>query len=982
VRTESTPQFGFLGALALAALLLAPLGLRLMDEHYTVATNRLGILFLILPAILVAVGGIFGARLGSLSRVASLIVSRSANVTRSVSSRTAEPSSVEFLRWYRKVVSAALAQHPSRRLVIVMDNLDRVEPVVALAAWSTMQIFTHAREDAVSASFERVWLLAPFDVEALSSLWEGERGEAEESDPAGRRSARVFLEKSFQLTFYLASPVVSRWRGYFLSLLSQALPSHDLADFQTLYRLYRLLRREYPDPITPRELKIFVNDLGGLHRIAGDRHPLSVQAVYAFLQERRPLSPDARELLVADVIDSRVGLVAGIDGDIRVALAALHFATDERTASELLLSPALAEAVVSDAGPDALRSLCEGFAEAAEVLEQTVAEQSLDWAQAAPERLARAASHIKRVEGDGLHVSTATWGLLTRSVRQIREWRTVDADVGVGLVSLVAASPTPDVVRARLLDSLTNCPSLDTEGGTRVEGWLEAVASLADVSNLPAAIAVPGTAPTFLKVLELASHRDSRELPARLVPTPRSESVVRVLCDHLQNGEFTGSDSRAFRMLHRRSSWDWVPLADALSARLMQAPAATDDVAGVLEVALLLGGTGIHPSLAGVATDGAFMDVLQSSAGSGDWRSGARALLLQLRSSPEGPESTGVGQAMAGQSLYQTVLRDPDSHEQFLIEFEQLGPEFVSFERLLTISQKFENTRQLVGAVVKTVLASDRKEMIKPNLVVQNYYRFRDWLGVENATDLIEQATASGAAVVAAAKERKLERANVPLFQAILRGLPAGRGSSLVGYLVGKLRELDHSQWMDDLENEGMFATLAVELSKRTAVDLQAGYPDALRELASDLRRGTREAPACWTPELVRPLGAGPRQLLLEEIRGDLTRSPELAIKPLLPVFGAELIEMGAMDLNPTDTLGGIFKDILDRGGDLDELVWMRRVADETSVLRGASDDALRAFRARLERSVDGIQEAAAHEVRTLVEHVSDELASRGLVAE
>ena len=51
-----------------------------------------------------------------------------------------EPTSVEFEDWFVALLGQALA-NSDRKLILILDNLDRVDKMDALAIWSTLQVF-------------------------------------------------------------------------------------------------------------------------------------------------------------------------------------------------------------------------------------------------------------------------------------------------------------------------------------------------------------------------------------------------------------------------------------------------------------------------------------------------------------------------------------------------------------------------------------------------------------------------------------------------------------------------------------------------------------------------------------------------------------------------------------------------------------------------------------------------------------------------
>ena len=171
---------------------------------------------------------------------------------------------------------------PTRTLVVVVDNLDRVPPQEALSIWTTMRTFFEMGNGQQRAWLRRFWLLVPFDPTALERLW----GEKTDS---GSELANAFVAKTFQVTFRASPPVLSDWKNFFQQQVEIAFPDHKpKSDFHTVYRLFYLKTAINGHPVTPRDIKLFANHLGALHRQWGDEIPLPVQAVYTLFVEKKP----------------------------------------------------------------------------------------------------------------------------------------------------------------------------------------------------------------------------------------------------------------------------------------------------------------------------------------------------------------------------------------------------------------------------------------------------------------------------------------------------------------------------------------------------------------------------------------------------------------------------------------------------------------------------------------------------------------------
>ena len=322
--TTSTPVLSVEGKVIAVAAALVPLGLAFFEhdfgDAYEVALHIVGCLLLGAPLLVVA-GMWLLRRLGSWlrkgdaarrdwrDRLAALEPLRPFASSEQVETRTegvehAEPTSVEFEKIFTAVLSEALASE--RRLLIVLDNLDRVDAAEARSILATMQTFTRADQTTPRPWEQNLWTLIPYDTAGLDRLWrtmpDDDRSPATaETHALQSATATAFVEKIFQVRFETPPLVLSDWRAYLAKLLQTAL-DEDQADRSAVLRLRAAYPGGQPEGVvaqespTPRQLKQFVDQVGGLRRAQPDL-PLVDLAYYALLR--------------ADRVDVATGLLAG-----------------------------------------------------------------------------------------------------------------------------------------------------------------------------------------------------------------------------------------------------------------------------------------------------------------------------------------------------------------------------------------------------------------------------------------------------------------------------------------------------------------------------------------------------------------------------------------------------------------------------------------------------------------------------------------------
>jgi hypothetical protein len=192
------------------------------------------------------------------------------------------PTSLEFAEHLDDVLREPLAS-ANRRLVVVLDNLDRLSTADAERAWATLQSLLHEGSNTERSWFARVWLLVPYDPAKIRSR-SGDAG----SIGAKGEHREGLLDKIFSVRFRVTAPLLIDRRRLLRLFLQKALPAHGTSEeVDNICRVfdYFMDKRSANGSPTIRELKTFVNELGSLHRQYQHRVPIAHQACFVLLRQ-------------------------------------------------------------------------------------------------------------------------------------------------------------------------------------------------------------------------------------------------------------------------------------------------------------------------------------------------------------------------------------------------------------------------------------------------------------------------------------------------------------------------------------------------------------------------------------------------------------------------------------------------------------------------------------------------------------------------
>jgi len=705
--TTSTPKLSWEGRLAAITALLLPLGIALFThdfKHHHRPLQGVGLALLLLPLVVVlsfvclkVISILFNGRSqvekSWRRRLADLqpfdfVAKQQTAVTKTTESiEGTEPTSVEFERLFSTILETALIAHT--RLLIVLDNLDRVDESDARTVLATMQTFTGARGVLPADLAARVWTLIPYDPTGLDRLWS-----LAASDGAGKTSmtppetagttitttspeaagttitttslGAAFIEKLFQAHFETPPLVLSDWRGYLSKLLHKAIPSiseDDVGSVLSLRAQYvgRLPASEAP---TPRQLKQFVNDLA-LIRARRSDIPLVHMAYYVLL--RRDRFNVAEGLRARAFPADRLVPIFGpsIGGD----LAALHYGTRQELGQELLLGGELDRAFDTGDATAVTRLMDHpGFVAALDVAD--LQSRMADGGVGITRMVATLESADAFAREDVLAWSRLR---LQPTARAAPSWLLSGSDTGEGMAVLFdTLSVDQEEALVELLSKIeVEAREADADGRLQLEGAAGLSVGLARRGRFNAPLAVRLTIPPDRLVTTLASfHRLTDEEPSArelLEPTAAPDEIAKQLVESA-TGDAFGGVSNALDVVVTRparvdlealttGTLDWLRENDPASSKQLETQL------DVLDKARRYGA--VDGIIAAAAQDGTLMHLVAIANDDASHALVAAASMLSLialPSLPSAPAAPAERRTVEGTTLIEGVLTDPSAH--------------------------------------------------------------------------------------------------------------------------------------------------------------------------------------------------------------------------------------------------------------------------------------------------------------------------------
>ena len=277
-----------------------------------------------------------------------------------------ERTSIEFELYFKKIVKYILIDSSKcERILIVVDNLDRVAPEQALSLWSTLQpFFGHKSSSHDQSDFlDKVWFIVPYDKEGILSLWdenqsEHEYGASEQFESATNNSLITsdkvlsFLNKTFQTVVEVHTPLMSAWIDYFTNKVHNALVGWPEDAVNRFIDAYIKAMSNLESSPTPRQMHSVINRSGAIALQWKDQFSPEAICNYALLRSELTESIVRKSLLSGNELPS-----------LTEELSGLLFGVPKEKGLQLLLTPEI-EKVIKNGDGKALSELSEAHKKA------------------------------------------------------------------------------------------------------------------------------------------------------------------------------------------------------------------------------------------------------------------------------------------------------------------------------------------------------------------------------------------------------------------------------------------------------------------------------------------------------------------------------------------------------------------------------------------------------------------------------------------
>ncbi|MBA2116719.1 P-loop NTPase fold protein [Bremerella alba] len=891
----------------------------------------------------------------------AFLFSRAINETRTETVESPNPTSIEFEDYFTKLMREALSASDERRCLLVLDNLDRVDPESALAIWSTLQTFLQDRSHRNEAWFRRLWVVVPFDPGGLRKLWDNRSSNSDTTALAGVNESAAsdsFLDKSFQVRFHVPPPVLSDWKAYVYRLVEEAFPKHGQEDRHWIYRVFDHCRTRTGEPPTPRELKLYVNQIGAIHRQW--EHAFPIEHVAYYVLHRR-----ASKSIIERLRDSESPFPSEQDSaflgeSLRRNLAGLAFNVEASKGIELLLAEPIYQSL-ADGDSEKLKELEEGNPDGFWAVLEVVATSRLGDTDA--QTIAKAASCLKHsgiLDGNQRPESSSILNGLKSAGKKIEQWSPFDSTTANGLAALCYLGKSPELSAsvmqavAATLEQYSGDAKSSSEPQSVIEPLLTVmreVSLLGHESAIPQALTLPITAEAWPSACDFLAKADTEGKYWKFIrPKEAFAAVSSVIEPTVSARQFKEREITTIRVTSLspiKSSWNAV--VNAIRQRL-DAGANVDPN----EACLLFRGLFVLKSLNSaeatsllkqLADNGHTLHHFHRANAEGHHNGKATSLFAFLRERPGAKKPGTAGNSDEGHKNLHAILssNDADVASRLLALLRQFG-EISLLLRIASVRSKYDS---LICLGLRDVAEADEAEHVfTPPLILESWKELRSALN--DSSDEGRFTTLVGRLAHSTSLCQSIQDAdggfstsNFELYLSVIEGakeeLP-----EFAQWCKSGLERLLSDDWTAQLAGFFSCCRLALHLVKQgKSPELKTGFSDALATHAqsllagkdvppNDLRAAWRKLLDCLCEEATRKelrtrlidaaaTKDGTQAASFFELYGDEISDAESLVahnQIVLRLFSPILRERNVVGLNWLDEILDAHPDLLDKVSD------------------------------------------------------------------
>jgi len=397
--------------------------------------------------------------------------------------RETDPTTIEFHSIFRELLGKV--QKGKRRVIFVLDNIDRLALENVPTAWSQVRALFSNELPGKKVENAHVTAIVPYDKDYILKSFKLGNGSGDQN------IEEDFLDKTFIQILRVSPPIGTDWKQFLYDCLNEVFAEKPKED--TSFRLFRLLEHNFQSRSlhpTPRRIIKFVNDVATIW--SQWKGLISIDSIALYVLHKSQIEHDPNALKNASLVSDRYLNIAHAK-EWQRDFAALVFNVDPKIANQVFLDGEVIRLLTSD-NIEELKNIAKLKA-FPQILSTVLAERANEWAEESAYDLEDVATNLDKISLNS-QVQLDAWRAMNRALTHIKNMDIADLSAlqeeGVpdhGFIKILK-NQEPDQVMpvARSLAKIITKSSQPSSGKDFAEGeayesgedWLSAISAVAN----------------------------------------------------------------------------------------------------------------------------------------------------------------------------------------------------------------------------------------------------------------------------------------------------------------------------------------------------------------------------------------------------------------------------------------------------------------------------------------------------------------------
>lgn len=961
--TEKTEKKSYLtgkGKLFTFASLLLPVGIGLMsmvDINNLSKIFYFGLLLSSSPFLMLLVFWVYNKLSSDENENPFNFLSNEDDVTiNKTSIERPEPSSIKFQKLFSDLLDEGL--NDNKNLIIVMDNLDRINAKDALKMWSTMRIFFDL--PIKKHLEEKFWLVVPYDEESIKDLWESE----------DNGIGKSFLEKTFQVEFTVSPPVLSDWRQYFVDNLKVSLPRHNKTEFHDLYKIIQLIKEsKNNNVITPREIKNIINKIAAFHLQWQDKIKLNHITLYIALQKYTDVKIE-NDLIDSSFIQDLYSLKLNnyFDENWQEELAALHLNLPEEKAMEIILKPRL-DSIIKNNNFELLDNIkiTTGFV----LFLENYLEDLLMNSENHCKNIILFSQKFSNLNISNKNLKNKIRRMIMKYIRKNDEIKNLNTEIASGLIKISKWKNDNSFHKLilKLVSSTVYYEDEKSKTQDNIDEWLLSIKKILDFvlanreqSFISENLTFEMEVEDYLLIIErLGEKNDYRNLYQFFNSNITITSIMDRISDDLTTGHPFKNYINISKVLEKvYDEFDEKVILNNINSNLRNVNQTYTPSQFKIMLKTLLFYSEETAFLKNLIKQG-FLFYHYDRGNTNNRNSIPFLLYAVVKCNPEFKFNFSnnkiKNQASKIHKSLENIIIRPNSNKEIIEEFLSYYVEEYGFKDLISLYNKYNNLQKLIDYMFE-ILIENNIEYIDDETLILNWNKLTGSLSLELKNKLVNKKIKQSNKLINIVISNKFDLKLSDLYLLIIDNINDSQNDFSKFLKKSMRRKVTKEMWLNSLKKEDRLLDLLVKLNQKNIdLDLGSNLSDALLEYAKLLLNNEIKPinDADKWRNILESLNRFSLEVLSKRVLKEIMNSSN-DIEEVIKLFGNEILKWNII----SDNLGRLFiysKNILDRQNNA-ELNWLIKLFEKnqdniiTMITAGNYKSEASDFRDRSERLI------------------------------